>query len=125
MRIAVEYADLAVVDLSKIGTPEGHAELANIVRDAMRTQGFFYVVNHGWTPEQVRTPRRMYGTVRSSEFYNVDKPHLRHRGRTLQPGLGRREEDVCRAHARDRVVSGVQAAPILGAPTPLIHHVLY
>ena len=49
----VDYADLAVVDLSKFSTPEGREELATLVRDAMRTQGFFYVVNHGMTSEQV------------------------------------------------------------------------
>ena len=50
----VDYADLAVVDLSKARTPEGRAELANEVRDAMRDNGFFYVINHGFTQEQVR-----------------------------------------------------------------------
>ena len=50
----VDYADLAVVDLSKARTPEGRAELANEVRDAMRDNGFFYVINHGFTQEQGR-----------------------------------------------------------------------
>lgn len=51
----VDYADLAVVDLSEFSTPEGRVELSRIVRDAMRTQGFFYVINHGLSPEQVRS----------------------------------------------------------------------
>lgn len=50
---AVEYADLAVIDLSKFATPEGRAELATLARDAIRNQGFFYAINHGLTPEQV------------------------------------------------------------------------
>ena len=53
----VEYADLAVVDLSKASTPEGRAELAVIARDAMQTNGFFYVINHGLTQAQVSDDR--------------------------------------------------------------------
>ncbi|KAF7298739.1 Flavonol synthase/flavanone 3-hydroxylase [Mycena indigotica] len=49
---ALDWADLAVVDLSKAADPDGRAELTAQVCEAMRTQGFFYVVNHGWTPEQ-------------------------------------------------------------------------
>ncbi|OCH86739.1 Clavaminate synthase-like protein [Obba rivulosa] len=48
----LDYADLAVIDLSKANTPEGRAELAVQVRDAMHTQGFFYVINHGLMPSQ-------------------------------------------------------------------------
>jgi hypothetical protein len=50
---AVDYADLAVIDLSKAADAQGSAELAIQVRDAMRTHGFFYVVNHGYTSSQV------------------------------------------------------------------------
>lgn len=49
----VDYADLAVIDLAKLSTPEGKVKLAAEVRDAMRLHGFFYVINHGYTPEQV------------------------------------------------------------------------
>ncbi|KAJ3531483.1 hypothetical protein NM688_g7569 [Phlebia brevispora] len=45
-------ADLAVIDLSKMSTPEGRAELVNTARDAMRDIGFFYVINHGLPREQ-------------------------------------------------------------------------
>ena len=48
----VEYADLAIIDLSKASTPEGRVTLANEVRDALNTTGFFYVINHGFTQEQ-------------------------------------------------------------------------
>lgn len=48
----LEYADLAVIDLSNAHTAEGRAELALQMRDAMSTQGFFYVVNHGLTQAQ-------------------------------------------------------------------------
>lgn len=49
----VDYADLRIIDLSKADTSEGRAELAIQVRDSMTTQGFFYVINHGYTQAQV------------------------------------------------------------------------
>lgn len=52
---SVDWADLAVIDISKARTPEGRAELAPQIRHVMRTVGFFYVVNHGMTKEQART----------------------------------------------------------------------
>lgn len=51
--MTVEWADLAIIDLSKADTPEGRAQLAIQVRTALSTIGFFYAVNHGYTPEQV------------------------------------------------------------------------
>lgn len=48
----MDYADLAIIDLSKAKTPEGRAALANDVRDALSTTGFFYVVGHGYTQEE-------------------------------------------------------------------------
>lgn len=50
----MDYADLAVIDLAKAATPEGRAELVVQLCDAMRDVGFFYVINHGYTQEQVR-----------------------------------------------------------------------
>ena len=49
----MEYADLSIIDLSKGSTPEGRAELSIAARNAMRDVGFFYVINHGYTQEQV------------------------------------------------------------------------
>ncbi|KAI0767727.1 Clavaminate synthase-like protein [Fomes fomentarius] len=48
----VEWADLPVIDISKASTPEGRVELAPRVRDAMRTHGFLYIINHGFTEAQ-------------------------------------------------------------------------
>ncbi|TBU25808.1 Clavaminate synthase-like protein [Dichomitus squalens] len=45
----LEFADLAIIDISKAKTPEGRQELAPLVRDSMRTYGFLYIVNHGLT----------------------------------------------------------------------------
>jgi isopenicillin N synthase-like dioxygenase len=38
---------VATVDLSKYGTPEGNAELAQTLINASRSKGFFYVTNFG------------------------------------------------------------------------------
>ncbi|KAJ7025423.1 Clavaminate synthase-like protein [Mycena alexandri] len=48
----LDYADLAVIDLSKAQDAQGCAELAVQVSQAMQTHGFFYVVNHGYTAAQ-------------------------------------------------------------------------
>jgi len=49
----VEFADLAIVDLSKANTPEGRAELYPQLRDALHTYGFVCAINHGYTQAQV------------------------------------------------------------------------
>jgi len=51
----VEFADLPIIDLSKAHTPEGRAELYPQLRDALRTHGFLYAINHGYTQTQVRS----------------------------------------------------------------------
>ncbi|KAF5352049.1 hypothetical protein D9758_009407 [Tetrapyrgos nigripes] len=48
----LDYADLPVIDLSKADTPAGRADLATEVCEAMTTQRFFYVINHGYSPAQ-------------------------------------------------------------------------
>ncbi|KAM5546255.1 hypothetical protein V8D89_000381 [Ganoderma adspersum] len=48
----IDWADFPVVDISKASSPEGRVELAPVVRDAMRTYGFMYVINHGLSPAQ-------------------------------------------------------------------------
>lgn len=50
----MEYADLAIIDISKASTEEGRAELAIEVREALLNHGFFYVVNHGYSQDQAR-----------------------------------------------------------------------
>ncbi|KAG6856576.1 hypothetical protein H0H87_002964 [Tephrocybe sp. NHM501043] len=50
----LDFADLAIIDLAKFGTPEGKSKLVQDVRNAMSTVGFFYVINHGYTQEQTR-----------------------------------------------------------------------
>ena len=52
--LAVEYADLAIIDLSKAKTEVGRKALAAEMVSAMATHGFFYVIGHGYTQEQVR-----------------------------------------------------------------------
>ncbi|KAF8186383.1 Clavaminate synthase-like protein [Pholiota molesta] len=48
----LEYADLPIIDLAGAGTPEGRIALAAQIRDVISVHGFFYVINHGYTPEQ-------------------------------------------------------------------------
>lgn len=52
---SVKYADLAVIDLSRASTAEGRVLLSGEVARALHEKGFFYVVNHGYTQDQVRT----------------------------------------------------------------------
>ncbi|KAJ8519078.1 hypothetical protein ONZ45_g3929 [Pleurotus djamor] len=48
----LDYAELAIVDISEANTPEGRLRLAEQVRDAMTNVGFFYVINHGLDEKQ-------------------------------------------------------------------------
>jgi len=50
----VEYAELAIIDLSKAATTEGKAKLAVELRTALTTHGFFYIINHGYTQAEVK-----------------------------------------------------------------------
>lgn len=49
----LEWADLATIDLSKYGTPEGNKELADTLLQSIRTKGFFYVTNFGISQDAV------------------------------------------------------------------------
>ncbi|ESK85342.1 Clavaminate synthase-like protein [Moniliophthora roreri MCA 2997] len=50
----LDYADLAVIDLAKARTtPEDLQALVEDIRTAMSTQGFFYVINHGYSPSEM------------------------------------------------------------------------
>lgn len=79
----LDYADLAVVDLSKFTTPEGRAELADIVRDAMRTKGFFYVINHGLSSEQ---KDRIFDIANVPFAQVSDEEKLKYNGKMLETG---------------------------------------
>ncbi|KAJ7672421.1 hypothetical protein DFH06DRAFT_1319843 [Mycena polygramma] len=48
----LDYADLPIIDLSKAQDTKGRTELTAQVSAAMKTHGFFYVVNHGYTTSQ-------------------------------------------------------------------------
>lgn len=62
----LDFADLALVDLQECATQEGRAKLAQQVRSAMSTVGFFYVVNHGYTQAQVIFETRFTTSLASS-----------------------------------------------------------
>ncbi|CCM06178.1 uncharacterized protein FIBRA_08420 [Fibroporia radiculosa] len=48
----LDYADLVIIDIAEAHTAEGRAKLALQLREALTTQGFFYVVNHGYSQSQ-------------------------------------------------------------------------
>ncbi|KAK7043181.1 hypothetical protein VNI00_008535 [Paramarasmius palmivorus] len=50
----LEWADLAIIDFSQANTPAGRQELAKQICQAMKTHGFFYIVNHGYTTEKTK-----------------------------------------------------------------------
>ncbi|TLS21515.1 uncharacterized protein PpBr36_10264 [Pyricularia pennisetigena] len=49
----LDWADLPTVDLAKYGTADGNAELAQTLIEAIRTKGFFYVINYGISQDAV------------------------------------------------------------------------
>ncbi|KZT29995.1 Clavaminate synthase-like protein [Neolentinus lepideus HHB14362 ss-1] len=65
----LDYADLPVIDFGKAGTAEGRAELAIVARDAMRTQGFVFAINHGYSAAQTK---RMFD-IANIPFDAVDR----------------------------------------------------
>ncbi|KAK6910986.1 flavonol synthase [Kwoniella mangroviensis CBS 8886] len=62
----LDWADLPTIDLSKFSNPEGKAELAQILIEAIRTKGFFYVTTFGIPQEKV--DRQFY---LGSKFYDL------------------------------------------------------
>ncbi|KAJ7898077.1 hypothetical protein B0H13DRAFT_2234343 [Mycena leptocephala] len=64
----LDYADLAVIDLSEAQDAKGRAESAIQVSEALRTHGFFTVINHGYTSSQIE---RMFD-VADVPFSGVD-----------------------------------------------------
>ncbi|KAJ7259900.1 hypothetical protein C8J57DRAFT_1436740 [Mycena rebaudengoi] len=69
----LDYAELAIIDLSRARTEVGRKKLAAKVVDAMTTHGFFYVVNHGYTIEQTN---RMF-SIANLTFDNVSPAEKR------------------------------------------------
>ncbi|ODN83498.1 hypothetical protein L202_01632 [Cryptococcus amylolentus CBS 6039] len=49
----LDWADLPTIDLAKFNDPEGRKELAQTLLEAIRTKGFFYVINFGIPQEKV------------------------------------------------------------------------
>ncbi|KAH9904412.1 putative 1-aminocyclopropane-1-carboxylate oxidase [Xylariomycetidae sp. FL2044] len=62
----LEYAELEALDISKLDQPGGKDLLAQQVLGFINKKGFFYVVGHGFSDEQVR---RQYALCR--EFFNL------------------------------------------------------
>ena len=73
--ITVDWAESPVVDLSIAASPEGREILMPLVRDAMHTHGFMYVINHGLTPAQVRVFNSRSSTVRCHTGFDLSENH--------------------------------------------------
>ncbi|TFK89220.1 Clavaminate synthase-like protein [Polyporus arcularius HHB13444] len=80
----LEWADLPIVDISKAKTAEGRAELAPIVRDAMHTHGFLYIVNHGYTQAQ---NDRIFDIADIAFSQVSDEEKKQHAGNIKETGL--------------------------------------
>lgn len=111
--ITVEYADLAFIDFSKLGTPEGRAELATQVRDALSVQGFFYVINHGLTQAQVCSMLVTKKTL-SVLCLAVERADFRHWRCAVYSSVGRGEASVSIKNQRDGIIPRVQIPTVLG-----------
>jgi isopenicillin N synthase-like dioxygenase len=62
----LDYADLPFIDFSLLEQGEqGKAELARTLDNVMRTQGFFYVVNHGLSEEEIQRQVNIGWTILS------------------------------------------------------------
>ncbi|KAF9457901.1 Clavaminate synthase-like protein [Collybia nuda] len=82
-REALDFADLAIIDLQKYGTDDGRTELAAKVFEAMSTVGFFYVINHGYSQAQAD---RMFD-IGDVSFTQVDaEEKKRYAGRMKETG---------------------------------------
>ena len=55
--LIVEFADIPLIDLSRAFTSDGQADPSTTKQlvDAMRNVGFCYIVNHGYSPDKVRS----------------------------------------------------------------------
>jgi isopenicillin N synthase-like dioxygenase len=53
LNCVVEWAELATVDMTNAHTCAGRKALVQLVHDAIKDEGFLYVVNHGLTSDEV------------------------------------------------------------------------
>lgn len=53
LNVSVAWADLVTLDLAKFDEPGGKEALAQQLFDALKTIGFFYIVNFGLAQEEV------------------------------------------------------------------------
>ena len=50
----MDWADLPIIDLAKFEDVENRPLLVSQIQDALLTQGFFYVINHGYRQSEAR-----------------------------------------------------------------------
>jgi isopenicillin N synthase-like dioxygenase len=71
--LTVEYADLGIIDFSKVDTEEGRAELADQVKKGLRNHGFLYIVNHGYTQEEVK---HFFHIICTNHYISTQTNHM-------------------------------------------------
>ncbi|KXN92322.1 hypothetical protein AN958_08553 [Leucoagaricus sp. SymC.cos] len=82
----LDWADLAAIDLSKAKTFEGRKSLVKQVHDAIKNDGFLFVVNHGATPEQIS---RMFDLSNYASEHVSDEEKRKYEGRMRETGTYR------------------------------------
>ncbi|KAF5363258.1 hypothetical protein D9756_000220 [Leucocoprinus leucothites] len=82
----LDWANLAAIDLSKASTPEGRKGLVKQVHDAIKNDGFLFVVNHGVKPEQIS---RMFDLSNYASEKVSDEEKRKYEGRMRETGTYR------------------------------------
>jgi isopenicillin N synthase-like dioxygenase len=77
----LDWAELVTVDLSRLNTPEGKKEQAQILISALRDKGFFYVKNFNISQDRVD---RQFALGKN--FYELP---LEEKQKYTPPGLGK------------------------------------
>ncbi|KAF7439778.1 hypothetical protein PC9H_000114 [Pleurotus ostreatus] len=98
----LDFADLAVIDLSKASTLEGQAELVQQTRKALSEVGFFYVVNHGYSPSQTA---RIFdiANLAFDQVSDEEKKEYARKDQAVYQGYKLRKEWVIDAGVRDEI----------------------
>lgn len=82
----LDWANLAVIDLSKATTFEGRKTLVKQVHDAIKNDGFLYIINHGIEPEQIT---RMFNLSNYASENVSDEEKRKYDGRMRETGTYR------------------------------------
>lgn len=74
---SLPWADISVIDISTFGAPGGKEKLAEQLRHAVQTTGFFSVVGTGFTEEEVMRQYAIGQAYFNLPLEKKNKPELR------------------------------------------------